>query len=104
MNKIVYNNKTFNNSQGMADAMNHFFVNIGASVEAKIPLAERTFSSYLVNKNPSSIFLHACSHDEIGKILKSFCIGKACGPFNIPTNILKDFSIYFDRPTNSYCQ
>ena len=35
----------------MAESLNDFFVNIGASVEAKIPQSKKHFSSYLVNPN-----------------------------------------------------
>ena len=41
----------------IANAMNSFFVNIGSTVEIKIPSFSKHFSSYLKDHNHSSIFL-----------------------------------------------
>ena len=41
----------------MADAFNEFFVNIGNSVEKKIPIGAQCFSNYLNDSVPNSIFL-----------------------------------------------
>ena len=69
--------------------MNSFFVNIGSSVEAKIPIGKKKFHTYLKNKNPNSVFFQACDQLEISPIINGFNRSKSCGPFSIPTKILK---------------
>ena len=42
-----------------------FLVNIGSSVEAKIPSGKKRFSDYLNNPNSNSFFLRKCVLSEI---------------------------------------
>ena len=47
INKVIHDNKVISDNKGIAQSMNNFFVNIGTSVEAKIPNAKTSFQSYL---------------------------------------------------------
>ena len=73
----------------MADAFNEFFVNIGNSVEKKIPLGTQCFSNYLNDSVPNSIFLTPVSDNEVISMLKNLNSSKSCGPSSIATNLLK---------------
>ena len=79
----------------MDESLNDFFVNIGASVEAKIPQSKKHFSSYLVNPNNKSIFVNPCTEYELRMIIGSLKSSKACGPNSISTNLLIEFSDLF---------
>ena len=81
--------------------MNDFFVNIGPSVESKIPNSKTHFSSYLKSENPNSLFLHACDYDEVATFIKNLSAGKSCGPFSLPVNIIKNFAPLLIKPLMS---
>ena len=54
---FMIDNKLETNSENIAHAFNSFYVNIGKSLAAKIPIDAASPSSYLINANKSSIFL-----------------------------------------------
>ena len=56
------------------------------------------FQSYLGDQNPASLALNPCNANEIANIISTFGVGKASGPYSIPTNLLKEFSQYFSIP------
>ena len=76
----------------MAESLNDFFVNIGSSVESKIPQSKRSFSYYLRNANNKSIFLKPCTNIEVLFIISNMNSSKASGPNSISTNLLIEFS------------
>jgi hypothetical protein len=98
ISQIVCNDQTFTENKSIAKALNDYFVNIGPSIENKIPKAKSSFQTYLGAQNPSSLILNPCDADEITEIISSFGANKACGPFSIPTHLLKEFSQQFSIP------
>ena len=98
INQIVNDNQTFTDNKSIAKALNNYFVNIGPSIENKIPKAKSSFQTYLGDQNPVSLILNPCDTDEITEIISSFGARKACGPFSISTNLLKEFSQHFSKP------
>ena len=98
INEIIHNNQSFTENKDKAKALNNYFVNIGPSIEEKIPKAKSSFQSYLGDPNPISFTLNPCDADEISDIISTFGAGKASGPFSIPTNLLKEFSLHFSKP------
>ena len=90
--------RTFTDNSDIANKMNDFFVNIGSSVEAKIPDSKKAFHDYLGLNNPTSLLLRQCSQDEVKEIIKNFSVSKASGPFSIPTKILKNYSHILINP------
>ena len=56
ISKIIHDNKTITDNEGISNTINNFFVNIGSSVEAKIPAGQKSFKNYLGNKIQNSIF------------------------------------------------
>ena len=78
--------------------MNHFFVNIGKSIEEKIPKVDTSFSSYLVHPNNCVISLNQCNLTEIKTLISKIEVSKASGPFSIPSKLLKLFKDIFTVP------
>jgi len=95
INKIIHNNQHITDNKDIADTINNFYTNVGSSVEAKIPQPKKSFREYLGNSNHRPISLNECSLDEVDKLINNISISKACGPFSIPTKILKEFSNIF---------
>ncbi len=98
INKIIHDDETFTDNKGISQALNKYFTNIGPSIEKKIPKAKKSFNSYLGEPNPTNITLNPCDANEIKDIISSFGSGKASGPYSIPTNLLKEFSLHFSAP------
>ena len=78
--------------------MNNFFVNIGKSVEAKIPHGNKLFTDFLGDHNKICLTLNDCTSAEIGESIDNLNISKASGPFSVPTNILKNNKNVFLQP------
>ena len=57
IDRLIYKNKTFTSDIDKANSLNDFFVNIGSTVEAKIPQTKIHYSSYMKSPNDKSIFL-----------------------------------------------
>ena len=55
INKLQHQGNMIDDGIGMANAMNNFFVNIGSTVEAKIPYGKKSYSSYLGERNISEL-------------------------------------------------
>ena len=85
----------------MAESLNDFFVNIGSSIEAKIPKSKKSFSSYLGNPNNKSIFLEPCTPTELVLIISNLKSSKACGPNSISTSLLIEFSEFLICPLST---
>ena len=95
--KLMYNNKGTTNNIEMAESLNDIFVNIGSSVESKIPKSKRHFVSYLGESNNKSIFLQPSSYTEI-LLINGMKSSKASGPNSIATNLLMEFSHFVVDP------
>ena len=78
--KLIYKNEGRFTNIDMAESLNDFFVNIGSSVEAKIPKSQKHFSSFLCSANNKSIFLTPCTSTEILTIINNMKSSKSCGP------------------------
>ena len=98
INEIVHGDQTFTNNKSIAKALNDYFVNIGPSIEEKIPKGKSSFQSYLGDQNPVALTLNPCDADEVADIISTFGTSKASGPYSIPTNLLKEFSQHFSEP------
>jgi hypothetical protein len=98
INKIVLENQTFTDNKRIAKTLNKYFVNVGPSIEKKIPKGKTSFKSYLGEQNPISMPLDPCDAAEISDIISTFGVNKASGPFSLPTSLLKEFSQLFSIP------
>ena len=88
--QIIYKNEVKTTNLNMAESLNDFYVNVGNMIENKIPRCDKKFSTYLIDANPSNIFLKPVDSDEIINLVKQISISKSCGPNSIPTNILRN--------------
>ena len=96
--KIIYKNEEKVTNIDIAESLNDFFVNIGSSVESKIPQSKKDFQSYLGAENNKSIFLRPCTPTEVLLIVDNMKSTKACGPNSISTNLLIEFSQFLIPP------
>ena len=99
--KIIHDNKPITDNEGISNTINNFFVNIGSSIEAKIPAGQKSFRTYLGDKIQNSVFLNPCTPGEIEEIISEFGNFKSCGPFSLPTKILKEFNKHLIGPLSS---
>ena len=82
--------------KNIANKFNNYFVNVGISMENKIPKTVGDFKSYMSKINFSkSFFLHATGPLGIDKIIDTLDINKSTGPNSIPVYILKILKHFF---------
>jgi len=98
INKLIVKNKELTDPVVMASAINDFFVNIGKSVDQKIPASIKSFSDYLGESNNFCITLNPCTDIEVKELISMLNWSKASGPFSIPSNIIKSFKDVFIPP------
>ena len=82
----------------MADTINNFYVNMGESIDKKIPIVEKSFNQYLHNRNLYDIILNPCTNEEVSKYISNLTVSKASGPNSIPTSILKNYTDQLIEP------
>ena len=58
INEIVHGDQIFAEKKAIASALNDYFVNIGPSIEDKIPKGKSPFQSYLGAPNPVNLALN----------------------------------------------
>ena len=102
IDKIVENGKETTNPVEIAAALKTLYVNIGKSVEQKIPKGKTPFSNYLRNRNIFNITLNPCTHDEFRKYISDISsVSKATGPNSIPIPILNSNIYQLIEPITS---
>lgn len=72
----------------IANTFNSFFASVADKIRSKIPKTPKTFSHYLKNSNPNTIFLSPTTKDEVLKCISSFNQNKASGPYSFPPRIM----------------
>ena len=92
INKLIVDKKEITDPISMASSINDFFVNIGKSVDQKIPNSQNPFSHYLGEQNNMCITLNPCNRIEMEDLVSNVNWSKASGPFSIPSNIIKSFN------------
>ena len=83
------NDEDVSDTLKIADTFNNYFGTIAESTKNKIVDSKRSYTDFLKNPNPKSMFLKPTTATEVGKIISSLENSKATGPASIPTNILK---------------
>ena len=66
---ILYKNITYTDSETMSNCFNNFLVNIGNSVEAKIPQVDTLFNIFLKDKNNNTFFIKPVDENEIKSMI-----------------------------------
>ena len=89
INSLSYKDKCITDKVEIANSLNEFFVNIGNTVEEKIPQTNKNYKEYLGNRVVNSFLPSPVMENEIEDIISKMNKSKAAGPNSIPTNILK---------------
>ena len=66
-----------------------FFINVGPSLEKKIPKSYKSPSSFLKNRNLNNFLTNPTTPEEIINIINNMNNNKTCGPSSIPIKLLK---------------
>ena len=78
---------------------NKYFVNVGPTIDNKIPLSKHNYTDYFQNFTiNNSFFLKPVIPEDIQDIISSFDINKSIGPNSLPIFIIKicnDFFSYY---------
>ena len=98
INSLKYKGKKLTENMDIANSLNEFFVNIGNSVEEKIPNSSKNYKEYIGNSVVNSFLPNPVLEDEIKNIITKLNKSKAAGPNSIPTNILKMNASILSRP------
>jgi len=98
INKITENDVIFTDAKKISNKLNDFYVNMGNNIDKKIPNSQTNFMDYFGDENNLKIMLYECSELEVSKLINKFSTSKACGPFSIPSKILKEFDSFFIPP------
>ena len=101
ISKITHNGTAQTNPEEMSNTMNSFFVNIGKSVEEKIPRSNKPITDYLGQPNRYCISLNPCTEYEIKGFIDKLDVSKASGPFSVPSKILKSQKNNLLKPLTS---
>ena len=96
--KIIYKGEEKVSNNDISESLNDFFVNIGSSIEEKIPNSKTGFTSYLKEPNNRLLFLAPCTEIEVLSIINNMKISKSCGPNSISTCLLIEFSELLVHP------
>ena len=91
-------NKHISDPKDIANIFNMYFTSIASNIESKLIKTNNTFSDYLKNPNPHSIFLSPILPKDIESEISSLKINKTPGPNSIPTNILKYITNEISKP------
>ena len=105
ISQLLYEDRQINSNEGMANAFNDFFTNVGPKLDEKIPKKPRDPKVYLKSKITSSFIISPTSPHEICEIIGNLDDSKSSGPCSIPTKFLKlvrnEISVPFSDICNS---
>ena len=96
--EIIYKGESHTDSVDMAKSFNDFFVNIGNTIEEKIPPGNVHFSNFLKKDNNTVFLLQPVDEKEVKSMILQLNISKSCGPNSIPTKLLRDNFELFSSP------
>ena len=97
--KFKVNGNVTQNEKDIAEGFNSYFVNVGYNLCKSIPICNRSFSDFMPNDNPNSIFLRPADGNEIENIIRSLK-KKSPGWDGINALIVKEsYSIFSDAFT-----
>ena len=82
----------------IAEHFNKYFVNVGPTIDNKIPLSKRNFTDYLQNFTINhSFFLTPVIQKDVQEIISSLDLNKSLGPNSLPIYIMKICSDFFSH-------
>jgi len=87
--KIVQDNTELTDPKVVANALNHYFADVGANLASLIPDVNKSPLEYLKNPLCSNFYLFPVTPTEIETQIFNVNSAKAAGPFSLPAKILK---------------
>ena len=88
--EISHNGEIIEDPAVMAELFNNYFVQIGTKLSENIPEPDRSFTSFLKNPNPQSIFLTPILEHEIKDIVNILKCNKSPGSDELTNFLLKN--------------
>ena len=74
------------------------FWSIGSEIASSIPSTNKNPLDYLNVRSPDSFFISPTTSIEIQDEISSLNNNKACGPFSIPSKLLKLIKVPISKP------
>ena len=90
---VTENNITLTKPEDIANALNKYFINIPSTIQSTIKFSRNIFPNFHSDTDINSCFIKPVDKTKIQNIIFSLNPLKAVGCNNIPTKILKLFSI-----------
>jgi hypothetical protein len=84
-----HNNNTLKDKRQIVERFNNFFSNIGYDISENVPLSQHSFSHYLQNKNPKSIFLDPVTPGDVIDVTSKIKSKRSLDHNNISSNLMK---------------
>ena len=85
----IINNKMCSDPTEIAESFNNFFTVVGKNICDKIPMTERSFSTYLTNSVPHSFFMTPVNENDLIKVASTFKPKLSSGFDNISMKLVK---------------
>ena len=86
---LLIDNDLCEEKKQIADALNNNYIDVKQKIRSEIPDISTTFTSYLRNRNPQSLFMHPLTEHDIVNIVHKLASKMSTGHDNISTKLLK---------------
>ena len=100
---FVDENKVVTDPYEIANGFNHFFINVGPSLAANIPLCEGNICDYLGEKQANSMYLTPISDSEVLNVVKSLSKKTSLDHNGISMEIIKKVIPNIVKPFAYFC-
>ena len=91
-------NEYIDNPKRIADEFNNHFSSIGKKIQKEIKTSKKKYTDYLGNPSNRTLKFTLVTEEEVLTTILSLNTSKSCGPYSIPTNLLRTFSGHFVHP------
>ena len=98
INNIMHEGKLINNFNQIATCFNDYFVNLGPNLAKCIPRTQTTFSDYLEDPNPRSIFFEPVNEQEVVNIVNNLHNKTSSGHDLINVSLVKNSISVISKP------
>src|SRR2546425_2853098 len=96
--KLFYNNTMYDNKLDIANLLNQYLVNVGATLANNLPTVAIDFKSFLGPSIQNSIFVDQITTAEVCKVISSMTGGTAAGDDGFNLELVKSNAPIFAHP------